>query len=299
MRGHLRERYFVVSDRPMSLQGVIKELAPGDVRAFEEGRVFVDGQRVFGPLCQVNTGSKVTWYAPRSSKSTMGDVEFRILERRDDFLIAAKPASWSSEPDRSGCRTSLRERVASHLGVNNLHVATRLDVGVSGLALIALSKSARQKAANFQDLHQIKKEYLAVVLGTDVVDAEWDGFVDGTRRALTLIRVLGSSGLTRFVSQREGRASLLHVMPVTGHHHQIRVHAADRGHPLMGDKRYGGPTQVVKGDGTVLDVSRPMLHAWRLSMPWADHDWVTVCPVPGDMRRLWADLDGVDCWPES
>jgi 23S rRNA-/tRNA-specific pseudouridylate synthase len=294
-----RERRFIVSDHPAEIRSVVEHLAPADVHALEEGRVFVDGQRVGGNLRQVNPGSTVTWHAPRLEGDRYGDMEFRILDRRDNFVIVAKPAAWSSEPDRSGLRTSLRERVASLLRARDLHVATRLDTGVSGLVLIAVGESACRQAATWQELRQIQKDYLAIALGTLATDTSWSSSVDGKRAALTVSHHLGNSGFARFGSPSEIGASLLQVTPLTGRHHQIRVHAAACGHPLLGDRRYGGPTQYVKSDGTVRTVSRPMLHAWRIRIPWTDQGWTTVCPAPDDMRKLWADLDGVNCWPQS
>ena len=161
-------------------------------------------------------------------------------------MIVAKPASWSSEPDRSGRRTSLREQTANRLGMRNLHVATRLDVGVSGIALIALGRSAHQKATRLQNMQQIKKDYLAITVGLVLADAQWTGPVDGMRKAVTVSHRLGNSGLARFASQSDAQASLLHINPVTGRRHQIRVHAAECGHPLLGDRRYGGPMHYVR-----------------------------------------------------
>src|ERR1700690_612627 len=135
MVDHARERCFVVSGGSVELTSIIDTLAPGDIHALNEGRVFVDGQRVERVEIQVHSGSLVTWYATRLSPSEADDLVFRVLDRRDDFVIIAKPAYWLSEPDRSGHRVSIREHAANHLRERHLHIATRLDFGVGGLVL--------------------------------------------------------------------------------------------------------------------------------------------------------------------
>ncbi len=299
MGGQSRERRFVVSGHPTSLPAIVEKLAPGDANALREGRVFVDGKRVDQRADRVNPGSRVTWYAPRLCVAQACDVEFSILDRRDDFLVAAKPALWSSEPDRTGRTTSLREQAARLLGVRELHVATRLDAGVSGLVLLALSKSACRHAVKLLTLRQMKKEYLAVVIGKVEKDERWDSPVDGSRSALTLIHPLAESGLAQFASHVQAPASLLRITPITGRRHQIRIHAAGCGRPLLGDRRYGGAMHFVRSDGTVQPLPRLMLHAWRLNIPWEGQYWTTVCPVPSDMREMWAVLGGRNCWPET
>ena len=240
-----RERHYVVSDQPSRLPIIIEALAPGDFNALNDGRVFVDGRRADASIQIVQPGSRVTWYAPRTVKSIADDIEFRTLDRRDNFVIVAKPAYWTSEPDRSGHGESLRERASRHFNVSNLHVATRLDAGVSGLVLIAIGETARRDCSRLQRTRQIRKEYLAIALGAVAEHTCWDAPLDGARSARTAGHRLAESSPIRFTRERVAPVSLLHIDAVTGRHHQIRVHASVYGHPLLGDRRYGGPTQWV------------------------------------------------------
>ncbi len=299
MVDHARERCFVVLDDSVGIASIVDRLDPGAVHALAEGRVFVDGKRVESAETQVHAGSLVTLYATRSSPSDADDLEFSILDRRDDFVIIAKPAYWLSEPDRSGHQVSIREHAVSYLRERHIHVATRLDFGVSGLVLAVVGDAARKEAARLQNLRQITKDYLALVVGTVSQEVRWDRSVGGNLDALTTSYRLGISGLTRFSTPEESTVSQLHLNPVTGRHHQIRVHAAKYGHPLLGDRRYGGPVHYVKTEGAVRNIPRPMLHAWRLTIPWKGQAWTTICPVPTDMRRLWAELGGGETWPEQ
>ncbi len=294
-----RQRNFVVSGRPVELAALIEKLAPGDDGALRDGRIFVDGRRVDASSRNIAPGSRVTWNAPRVSTSSSTDTDFRILDRRDNVVIVAKPAHWSSESDQSGHRTSLREQVSRLLNVSSVHVATRLDSGVSGLAIVAIGQSACRQCASLQKLHQIKKDYLAIAMGSVAESARWDTPIDGGRGALTLSHRLAVSSPVRFAGAVVALASLLQIDAVTGRHHQIRVHASNAGHPLLGDRRYAGPSQWTKNDGSVQAIVRPMLHAWRSRICWEGTEWTTVCPVPNDMRDLWADLGGRHGWPES
>lgn len=295
--GGSRQRHFVVTGQPINLPTVVEALAPGDAEAVGDGRVFVDGRRVDASMRAVQPGSTITWYAPRHAKSTDNDLEFRVLDHRGDIAIVAKPAYWSSEPDRSGQRESLQERASRHFAVRNLHIATRLDVGVSGLAIVAIGEAARRQCSRLQQSHRIVKEYLAIALGTLAEHTRWDAPIQGGHRAVTGAHRLSESSPIRFTHEVVNPASLLHIDAVTGRHHQVRVHTSMGRHPLLGDRRYGGPVQWVASDGTVRSIVRPMLHAWRLRIPWEDSEWTTICPVPKDMRELWADFGGGDDWP--
>ena len=95
--------------------------------------------------------------------------------------------------------------------------------------------------------------------------------VSGGRPSVTHYEVLGS-----------GRAmSLLEVTLETGRTHQIRVHLANLGHPVMGDRTYGGVSDASKG----LGLDRPFLHAWKLSFPHPDDGRSIEVddPLPGEL----------------
>jgi 23S rRNA pseudouridine955/2504/2580 synthase/23S rRNA pseudouridine1911/1915/1917 synthase len=89
------------------------------------------------------------------------------------------------------------------------------------------------------------------------------------------------------------RALLLRVEPATGRTHQIRVHAAHAGVPLLGDGDYGGQRRVVNTDGSVHALSRIALHALRVEVPLPDGNiWNLVAPPPTELMQLWQALGG-------
>jgi len=264
-----------------------------------QGRVFVDGKRVDLSPRQVGTGSRVTWVASRLDPLHDDNLAFEILDRSGALIIVAKPAAWSSEPDRSGHATSLREQVKSQLNLRDVHVVTRLDIGVSGLVLVAVGEDACRQSTKLQTDGQLKKHYLAMATGSVTGDQTWSQSVDGTRSAQSECHPLAHSEVVRFSSNLQTPVSFLHINAITGRHHQIRVHAATNGHPLLGDRRYGGPAQFVTQEGNVRSLPRPMLHAWKLEIVLPDRRWTTTCEVPSDMRQLWAELGGTNCWPKT
>jgi 23S rRNA pseudouridine955/2504/2580 synthase/23S rRNA pseudouridine1911/1915/1917 synthase len=96
-------------------------------------------------------------------------------------------------------------------------------------------------------------------------------------------------------------AALLAVAPVTGRTHQIRVHAAHAGSPLIGDRVYGGPARLVLPGGRVLEPGRIALHALRVTVPQAEGPpLVALAPVPVALRDLWSALGGTpEAWERA
>jgi hypothetical protein len=90
-------------------------------------------------------------------------------------------------------------------------------------------------------------------------------------------------------------AALLLLFPQTGRTHQLRVHAAHAGVPLLGDTLYGGPKRIVRPDGRVLTSRRVMLHCAEVTIPDPSRSEPTLTfhsPLPHDMRQIWRALGG-------
>ncbi len=283
----------MVAESSCTLASIVKRYVPGDACAIKEGRIFVDDRRVERDEVRVERGSKITWYARRLAPVSHRDAAFSIVAQRGDLVVAIKPSAWTCEPDRAGSVSSLREAVASQLGARTVHVLTRLDAGVSGLVLLALTHAACSMVMKLQKQHRIAKRYFAMVTGGPISETLWNGHC-ANRDAVTELHVLGLSGSVRWAQASEAPVTLLSVKPITGRKHQIRIHSSQHAHPLLGDRRYGGPAQAVKSDGTVLRFERLMLHAYQLVIPLESEDWTTTCAAPRDMIDLWRALGGDD-----
>ena len=157
-------------------------------------------------------------------------------------------------------------------------IVHRLDKDTSGVVVVARTLAAYAHLAELFARRAVEKTYLALVHGRPanlrgVVNAPIGRHpADPTRMAVTRS---GRGATTAYeVLHSSGRTSLLSATPATGRTHQIRVHLAAIGHPLLGDGAYGGGAR---------SAPRPMLHAWSLAYPDLDGTPRTfVAPIPSD-----------------
>jgi len=191
-----------------------------------------------------------------------------MIERyRDRWLVVIdKPAGLPSQGARGGS-DSVHDRLQATEPYVALH--HRLDAAASGLLLLSLAKEANAGLAEAFRGHHIQRSYAAVCDGW-AETTTWSTPVDG-KAARTVVRAIGHG---------EGTTALeLHLH--TGRKHQLRVQAAMAGHPLWGDRRYGGE---IGGRWP-----RLALHATRLELehPVTGERLSIASPLPDDLRTLW------------
>ena len=158
-----------------------------------------------------------------------------VLASTDDWIVIDKPAGLPAQPARD--RATLSAEEILRLQYRQIFLVHRLDTPVSGVMLFARTRAA---AAQFSELFAtgaIRKIYLAR-LDSPIAETTIDSPIDG-KAALTIVRPL--------------RDALVEIEITTGRTHQIRIHLASIGHPILGDTRYGGTP-----------AERLMLHAWKL-----------------------------------
>jgi 23S rRNA-/tRNA-specific pseudouridylate synthase len=294
------------------------------VRAAEEGRAFVNRRRA-APGDLVREGDEVAvWSARRDEGGAPSAPQVEVLARWGEIVVASKPAELPTTPDRRGSRSLVTE-LAALLGLRAApHAASRLDVGVSGAVLCTTGPRGQRHVAAMREAGRIGRVYVGVARGTIQGEGAWNeaiGWVRGAggravpatggaeaKAAVTryqaIARAGGAGGATA--------ATLLRIEPITGRMHQIRVHAASAGAPLLGDREHGGARTVTSPGGRVVPVPRIALHALAVQIPGeqgapegaANADsrptWRrAVAPIPEDLKAIWKALDGDEAaWDE-
>ena len=293
--------------RPMRLDLALIRLHPALSRrkareVIEKGQVSVEGARVREAGHEVAKDAAIAW-DPNRPALPRARCSLRVLHEDAHVLVVDKPAGLLSVPTPgapAGEDTALarvREYVA-HLRpragfVERVH---RLDRDTSGALAFALSPVARAGLIRLFREHRIERRYLAIVQGTPkaaegVVDAPIRDAWEGGRRGVARGDEPGKPARSRWRVREELRgAALLEVDIATGRQHQVRVHLAHVGLPVLGDLVYareGREGRPLRGPGPELRVPRQMLHAWRLAFahPVTGETVKVESPMPPDFER--------------
>lgn len=159
-----------------------------------------------------------------------------VLASGADWVAVAKPAGVPVQPPRDRRARSLEELL--RVTQRELYLVHRLDTPTSGVVLFATTRDAAARLSKLFATGAMRKTYLARIGGVLEGEVTIDTPIEG-KDALTIVRPL--------------RGSLVEVDLRSGRTHQIRIHLRAIGHPVLGDRRYGGEA-----------AARLMLHAWKL-----------------------------------
>jgi len=268
----------------------------------KDGQVLVDGKAgkasyrlEAGDVIQVQVPAEVL--SPDWASATPAeDLPLDVIYEDVDFAAINKPAGMVVHPAVGHTSGTLVNailarwpQVAQVGGENRAGIVHRLDKDTSGVILIAKTEAARLSLMAQFESREVQKRYLALVEGipatpTGVIDAPIGrdpaerkrmGVVRGGREAVTHYRLLQS-----FHYHNED-FSLLEALPKTGRTHQIRVHAAFIGHPIVGDTVYG--RRKVR-----LGLRRHFLHAESITVtqPTTGQSLTIVAPLPRELQNV-------------
>ena len=281
-----------------------------------EGRVRVDGQ-VARKADRLEVGQEVEVRVPPPEKleAQPEDLELDVLFEDSSLLVVNKPAGMVTHPARGHPSGTLVNALLAHTddlsgigGKLRPGIVHRLDRYTSGLMVVAKSDRAHHALSEALQRREIRRLYIAASwghlsesplevdapIGRDPVERQRMAVVEKGRHAVTRFRVV----------ERWLGAELLRVALGTGRTHQIRVHLAHIGHPVVGDAVYGvGWERGIGGKARQWArtlgqrVERQFLHSWRLSFehPVSGELMRFELPLPADLQTCaeWARRDCV------
>ena len=260
-------------------------------RLIDEALVTIDGRLAPKAGVKLEAGQRVvvTLPPPEPLDLEPEPIPLRIVYEDGDLLVVDKPAGMTVHPSPGHSRHTLVHAVLAHCpdlsgigGKQRPGIVHRLDKDTSGLIIVAKHDSAHLSLARQLKERRVEKTYLALVEGRPkpaegIIDApiarhprhrKKMAVVEGGRDARTRYRV---------VREVDGR-SLVEVRPETGRTHQIRVHLASIGHPVVGDVLYGKRSEALE---------RQFLHAQRLAFrhPRTDERLDLEAPLAEDLAK--------------
>jgi 23S rRNA pseudouridine1911/1915/1917 synthase len=287
-------------DRAIAITTGLSRHAVGEL--IDEGSIAIGGRVVTSRSRRVRRGETLTVVGgvPRPAEPGLRPdpgVEVPVVWHDDQVIVVDKPAGLVVHPGAGHLEATLVHGLlaqfpdVARLGGDRPGIVHRLDKGTSGLMVVARTAGAQAALTEQLASRRMSREYLALVAGNLESDA---GLIDAplgrSDTDPTRIRVQsgGRDARTRYeVESRFNRplvATLLRCRLETGRTHQIRVHLASIGHPVVGDDRYRGPS---------LDrLNRPFLHASALAFdhPVTGERMDYLSPLPEDLRSVLATI---------
>ena len=304
--GERLDRFLADSQPDLSrsrLQGLIRE-----------GRVSVNGRSERASY-RLREGDRVLWEPPPPRRVALEpeDIPLNVVHEDADLLVIDKPAGLVVHPGAGFPRGTLVHallhrdaRIADVGGEGRPGIVHRLDKDTSGLMVVARTPRAYRVLVEALRTREVKRVYHALVWGDPPTDA---GEIEGSigrdprhRQRMSVVRRGGKPAHTHWrVLERFGAAALLEVRLESGRTHQIRVHMAHLGMPVVGDPVYGGRgknqlsgTEAQRRLAVALlgMLPRQALHAAELALehPVTGRSLRWTSAVPEDMSRALALL---------
>jgi len=296
----------------MRLDKALAELLPDLSRErlkalIVEGQVSAGG-RSLNPSMKVAPGQSfaITLPPPVEAEAAAQNIPLVIVHEDADLIVIDKPAGLVVHPAAGNLDGTLVNALLHHCrgqlsgigGVARPGIVHRIDKDTSGLLVVAKTDRAHEGLAQQFQAHSIDRLYAAIVYGVPqpaagIVDA-WIGRSDADRKKMAVHREgRGKHAVTHYRTVKRLRgAALVECRLETGRTHQVRVHMAHIGHPLIGDPVYGRHKKGFKTILETLGFKRQALHAERLGFihPVTGQKLSFDSALPTDMQELLSEL---------
>lgn len=254
------------------------------VRIIEQGDVKVNGEPQRKAGYKIRSGDKIEITYDQAAQELIPEIDLPVLYEDDDCVVINKPVgllthSKGTFNPEATVSTWLRSRMKAMSG-ERAGIVHRLDRATSGVMICAKTPEALGWLQKQFSQRKVKKAYAAVVSGTMVEpEAVIDMPIERNPKKPQTFRVgnNGKPALTAYkVLGSDGESSLLELKPTTGRTHQLRVHLAQLGHPILGDVLYGGKP-----------ADRLFLHAHTLELTLPSRERkVFEVPVPAEFKKV-------------
>ncbi len=249
---------------------------------------------------------KLTLPAPRPDKAAPQDIKLSIVFEDDHLIIVDKAAGMVVHPAAGHPDGTLVNALLHHCkgelsgigGVQRPGIVHRIDRDTSGLLVVAKSDKAHEGLANLFAAHDIERRYLAVTYGMPIPPAgrieTHIGRAHHDRKKMAVVDTeYGKYAVTHYKTIRTQKsASLIECRLETGRTHQVRVHMAHIGHPLIGDPLYAIRRKAILIGPNRSKFDRQALHATSLGFihPITGEKLYFESPLPRDMQELLIEI---------
>ncbi len=257
----------------------------------EQGHLQINDEICRSKKIHLKTGDRITLEIPaiQPLQIQAADIPLDILYEDDELIILNKPAGLVVHPAPGHPNGTLVNAILAHCphlpgigGVQRPGIVHRLDKDTTGAIAIAKTDLAYQHLQAQLQAKTARREYLGLVYGVPKTET---GSIDlpigrnpqdRKKMAIVSLEDGGRTAITHWqVKERLGNYTLIHFQLETGRTHQIRVHSAKMGHPIVGDPVYGS------GRSVGVNLPGQALHAWKLHL---QH------PVSGNLVQVTAPL---------
>ena len=272
--------------------------------AIEAGRATADGKAIARPSQKVAAGERIEILIEDEGvpEAKPEDIPLDIVYEDSDIAVINKPAGLVVHPGAGvpdgTLMNGLLFRYPQARDLPRAGIVHRIDKDTSGLMVVALSPRSQIRLSRAIAKHRVVREYEAIACGLITAGGTIEGEIGRDPANRTRMAVvpdgMGREAVTHYrVMERFRDHTLVRVRLETGRTHQIRVHMASIGHPLLGDPVYGYGLRLLKGASEEFTAAlrafrRQALHAARLSFdhPITGEALDFSSPLPGDMVSL-------------